>query len=288
MSALSPMRAGRITASRVPAILGLSPYQSRNDVLREMVREAYGADREFVGNVATEYGQRHEPDALHAYERLHGVMTFGGGDFVIHPDHDWLGCTPDGLVGDDGIVECKAPYRASYTHIDERQDYMAQVQFQLACTGRQWCDFVVWYPHETNVSQAMADPDWLPANMPALEAFRADYLAAIASEETAAPFLAPIVTQRDDAEWRNAAEDWRAAKRLADKASDAEAKARERLILLCGDRSSHGAGITLTRSERKGNVNYSRVPALAGIDLEPYRGKPSTVWTIRTDKEQTA
>jgi predicted phage-related endonuclease len=59
-------RVGKITASRVGAILGNSPYKTRDDVMREMVREALGAELEFTGNVATEYGTANEINAMHA------------------------------------------------------------------------------------------------------------------------------------------------------------------------------------------------------------------------------
>src|SRR5690606_12583446 len=108
---LSPDRVGRITGSRVAAILGANPYQSRDDVLREMVRQYHGAEPEFSGNDATRHGERHEPDALALYESENGCMTHGGGELVIHPQHDFLAVTPDGLVGENGMVECKAPYR---------------------------------------------------------------------------------------------------------------------------------------------------------------------------------
>ena len=61
-------RIGKITASKVGAILGLSPFHKRDDVMRSMVREWNGALSEFVGNVATEYGVFNEPMARHDYQ----------------------------------------------------------------------------------------------------------------------------------------------------------------------------------------------------------------------------
>src|SRR3546814_19370154 len=95
---LSPLRVGRITGSRVGAILGLNPYSKPADVLREMVREHFGAEREFTGNAATDYGKEKEPDALAAYEAERGVMTYGGDDCIVHPVYGFLAVPPAGLV----------------------------------------------------------------------------------------------------------------------------------------------------------------------------------------------
>src|SRR5690348_7975827 len=101
-------RIGRITASRVGAILGLSKYRTSADVLRDMVREALGAPSEFTGNEATRYGETHEADALDAYEQRYGTIIKPSG-IVVHPLYDWLAASPDGLVGEHGLVECKCP-----------------------------------------------------------------------------------------------------------------------------------------------------------------------------------
>jgi predicted phage-related endonuclease len=68
MTALSPLRMGRITGSRIGSILGLNRYASRADVLAEMLAQARGQDALFSGNEATAWGNGHEDDALTAYE----------------------------------------------------------------------------------------------------------------------------------------------------------------------------------------------------------------------------
>src|SRR6185312_11909315 len=134
-------RKGKITASKVGAILGLSKYRSRDDVLRQMVREHFDAVPEFISNEATRYGELHEADALDAYEQRYGTIIEPSG-LVVHALYDWLAASPDGLVGEHGLVECKCPYRSKYTTPSD--EYVAQMQLQMACTGRDWCDFVIW------------------------------------------------------------------------------------------------------------------------------------------------
>lgn len=276
---LSELRIGRITGSRVGAILGLNPYSKRQDVLREMVREHFNAPREFVGNDATRYGQDKEPEALAKYEAQRGVMTYGGGECLLHPVHGFLAVTPDGLVDDDGMIECKAPYRGNYTHWNEKPYYEAQMRLQLECAGRQWCDFAVLQRDGTlHVSRLTHDPAWLPSVLPTLQAFMADYAAAIAAPEA---HLAD--KEREDSAWREAAEDYRTACLHLAAAETAQKAARERLLTLAGDCSAKGAGVQVIRSERAGSVAYAKaIKDLApDADLTPYTGKPSIVFTVK-------
>ena len=147
-------RKGRVTASMVGAILGLSPYMTRDDAMRAMVREAIGEEREFKGNVATEYGTHHEEGALVEYrmETQHEVEVVGFVEF-----EDWAGVSPDGLIGDKGGVEVKCPYSLRnedepvFKLIEEQPHYYAQVQFSLWVTGRAWWHFFQWAPKGTTL-----------------------------------------------------------------------------------------------------------------------------------------
>lgn len=281
MSQLDPRRAGRITGSRVAGILGLSPYATRASVMRDMVRQYLGLPDLFTGNVATEHGVAHEPDALAAYERITGQFTYGGGELIIHPEHDFLAVTPDGLVGDDGMVEAKAPYRATYRHHSERLDYCVQMQLQMACAGRKWCDFVVWYSDDdAPISRLDYDPDWLPSVLPELESFMAEYREIIADPSRCEEMAGSI--ERDDPEWSEAARQWLHAKALADDYAELEKKAKAALEALAPGGAS-GAGVQLTRVERAGSIAYAKaIKELApDADLEPYRGKPTTFFTVK-------
>lgn len=279
---LSPLRVGRITGSRVGAILGLNPYSKRDDVLREMVREALGAPREFTGNAATEYGLDREPEALARYEAERGVMTYGGDDCIVHPRHDFLAVTPDGLVGEDGMIECKAPYRGTYTHWQDKPYYAAQMRLQLECAGRKWCDFVVLgRDGALHISRMEHDPAWLPEQLPTLRTFMADYEAALA-----APERHMAERERDDSEWRRAARAYLRAKE-AEAAAKVEAdRCRDVLLALAGDASAKGAGVQVIRSERAGTVAYAKAlkDLAPDADLAPYTGAPSVIFTVKECK----
>jgi predicted phage-related endonuclease len=95
------------------------------------------------------WGTETEPMARAAYEGAVGSLVIETG-FVPHANIEMSGASPDGLVGDDGLVEIKCPMTA--THIETLlgqsvpAKYVTQMQWQMACTGRKWCDFVSFDP----------------------------------------------------------------------------------------------------------------------------------------------
>lgn len=285
---LSPLRKDRITGSRLPAILGLSPYSTRNDVLREMVRQHFDDEPDFQGNIATEWGRDHELEAIAEYELTRQVMLTAAGDqqiTVVHPEVDCLAVTPDGLIEDVGLAEAKCPFRAVYSHIREREDYFEQIQLELECTQRDWADFIVWRQDEPiAVSRVHHDPRWLASRMPEIDKFMAEYLEVLDSEK-AWVYRSPLVDVRTDPEWELAALqylDSLAAQKYAEKQVQL---AKDDLVsLAAAERSSRGFGVLVTRSEPKGSVNYRAVAAkyAPDVDLEEFRSAPGKpVHTVR-------
>lgn len=143
------VRVGKVTASRVADILAKtkSGYStSRDNYMAQLVCERLTNQKaESFTNAAMQHGTETEPLARAAYEALKDVLVDEVG-FVPHPSIKMAGASPDGLVGDDGLIEIKCPNTA--THIDTLLNqsvptkYFTQMQFQMACTGREWCDFV--------------------------------------------------------------------------------------------------------------------------------------------------
>ena len=143
------VRIGKVTASRVADVLAKtkSGYSaSRDNYMAQLVCERLtGQKAEGFTNAAMQHGTETEPLARAAYEALKDVLVDEVG-FVPHPSIQMAGASPDGLVGDDGLIECKCPQ--TNTHIETLltqsvpTKYFTQMQFQMACTGRKWCDFV--------------------------------------------------------------------------------------------------------------------------------------------------
>ena len=265
---LSPLRTGRITGSRIPAILGLSPYDSRADILRQMVRQHHGAEPEFTGNRYTDWGNEHEPVAIRRYEDEHWCDVYSKGDeqqFVIHPEHDYLGVTPDGLVDDDGMVEAKCPLTGTWTRADERPDYVAQILLQLACTGRKWCDLVVYRDDEIHVTRVEHDAAWLPSVNSALLDFMDEYVEVISDPEKSAPHLEPLKDVRTDDEWRAAAVEWAEANLALTAAKDRMEKARQKLIALAPDKTATGCGVQVVHRKASKRTDWQRLAADGGL-----------------------
>lgn len=144
---LSPEREGRLTGSVWAAAMGINPHQSRQALYRQLK----GIDEPFTGNEATEYGNANEPNAVDAYEAHQGVIVQKSGErqaFVIHPEYDWLGCTPDGHT-EQRLVEFKCPYYKMYD--EPPAYYIAQTIGQMACTGFTECDLAAWSPDELKI-----------------------------------------------------------------------------------------------------------------------------------------
>lgn len=147
------LRLGKVTASRVADVVARTKTgygASRANYMAQLIAERLtNTAAETYTNAAMQHGTETEPEARSAYEFYQSVAVKEVA-FVPHPRIDQAGCSPDGLVGDDGLVEIKCPNTA--THLDTLlgqavpAKYEAQIQFQMACTGREWCDFVSYDP----------------------------------------------------------------------------------------------------------------------------------------------
>jgi len=143
------IRIGKVTASRVADVIAKTKTgysATRDNYMAQLICERLtGLKGESFTNAAMQHGTDTEPLARAAYEALKDVLVDEVG-FVPHPTIEMAGASPDGLVGDDGLLEIKCPNTA--THIETLISkvvpgkYNTQMQFQMACTGRQWCDFV--------------------------------------------------------------------------------------------------------------------------------------------------
>ena len=276
-------RAGRITGSRVAAALGVDKYKTRDDLMREMVREHFNAEREFTGNEATAHGNAHEDDAIDLYEQQIGESIKYTGQH-IHPDYGWLAASPDGLVGEDGLIEVKCPFRGTYTTAAEVPHYIEQMQLQMAVTGRKWCDFVIWRDGQIWIDRVDSDPFWLDERLTTLSAFMADFIATIASEELSARHLAPPI--REDATWQALEAEYVDAKAAADEADARLDAAKKALVAAAGEQSQKGRAVQVIRSDRSGSVAYAKAVAdlLPDADLTKYTGKPAVVYTVKECK----
>ena len=138
-------RRGKLTASNLGAALGQVSYVSRATAFRR----ATGQER-FQGNDATQWGNDNEANGITDYQTLTGNLVQATG-LHVHPHQTWLAGSPDGFVGDEGMIEVKCPYyfrKGGRLHRTIPPHYYMQVNALLEITNREWCDYVCWAPEE--------------------------------------------------------------------------------------------------------------------------------------------
>jgi putative phage-type endonuclease len=194
-------RLGKVTASRLADVLAKtkSGYSaSRNNYMTQLVLERItGTRAESYSNAAILHGIEQEPFARAAYEAHTGQMVEEVG-FMPHAEIAMSGASPDGLVGDDGMVEIKCPSSSTalevwLTHsqggnpVDAK--YYAQMQWQMRCADRSWCDYVVFDPRmpakaQLFVTRVYRDNEWLSVTEEEVIKFLAEVDAKVKSLKT--------------------------------------------------------------------------------------------------------
>ena len=170
-------RLGKVTASRVGDVIAKTktgPSASRDNYATQLVLERLtNAKGEFFTNAAMQWGTETEPMARQAYELKRDVFVDEVG-FIDHPTIDMSGASPDGLVDKTGLVEIKCP--ESKTHMEYLMSgkppakYIPQMMWQMACTGREWCDFVSFDPRfPTNLQILVVKVEYDPTYVKMLE-----------------------------------------------------------------------------------------------------------------------
>lgn len=276
-------RVSKVTGSNVGAILGLNPYKTQDDVLRQMVREYHGAESEFQGNQATSWGSFNEAGAQAEYEMETGNKVEETG-FHVHPEYDWLGASPDGLVNGYGVLEIKCPYGQrdknppQFKTAEEQPHYWSQMQIEMACTGTDYCDFYQWAPHGSKLEYVQRDDDWLAWAIPELKAFYDLYLSELDNPD----HLAPKRVEIETLEAERLVQEYEELADAIDRASERKKEVLSRLVEIAKGRDAMVCGHKLTKVERKGSVSYTKVikEHCPDVDLEPYRGKPSASWRL--------
>jgi putative phage-type endonuclease len=165
-------RLGKVTASRVADVIAKTKTgygAGRANYMADLVVERLtGQKASSFTNAAMEWGTEQEPNAKAAYAAKTGILVEDVG-FIDHPTVAMSGASPDGLA-EDGLVEIKCPNTA--THLEyifdgkPPQKYITQMQWQMACAGKPWCDFVSFDPRlperlQLLVVRVLRDDDYI-------------------------------------------------------------------------------------------------------------------------------
>lgn len=179
-------RRNKLTASNLGACLGLVSYTSRQQAYdRAVGRDTFQVPLALdphscmmwklwlrqedlppdptgaQGNDACQWGTDNEPRAIRDYTKRTGNVIVTAG-LLVHPSIPWMAGSPDGLVGDEGMIEVKCPYYKQVPHDTLPLHYYCQINALLECTGRQWCDFVSWTPNSMKIQRINHDPTLFP------------------------------------------------------------------------------------------------------------------------------
>lgn len=257
-------RMTRRMASETPAVTRRSPYQNWEGLRRvkrgENVRQT----------AAMAHGHKHEHDARLFVAAETGLLFVP----AVVEDGDYA-ASLDGLDG-SSIAEIKCPFKGRQSDTWQlaergliRPDYDDQIVHQMAVSGASVCYFTV-YDAETQhgiIIERRADHDlWKK-----LQSQWDEFWEWLQTDEPD-----PATNLRTDEAWMNAAAYYTAAKRQADAYARIAEDFRAELLRLAGDDSAVGAGLKVTRYEKKGSIDYKK--ATAGLDVEQFR-KPSTFET---------
>jgi putative phage-type endonuclease len=283
-------RKGRVTASNIGAILGLDPNRTRADVLRMMVREANGLENEFKGNIATEYGKRHEKDALEILKIMLAKWRFNDGQYYTSEIAGVpCGASPDGFAyyeGKEYLIEIKCPFGLrndtdpTFKDLDEQPHYKAQVMFQMLVSGIKECLFFQWNPYTQKLNHIFQDNKLTDKIIDELPKFWAEYQEALANPE---PYLQDkVVTIDDEATQAKLTQYLSVVSELKD-LEELKKQYLDELVKMTGERDCIIMGKKLSKTTRAGSVSYAKVVAdhLPNLDLTKYTGKPTSYWQVR-------
>ena len=265
-------------ASASPMIMRVSPFGGW-----DQLRKTYRGEG-FTGNRATEHGHKYEAIAREAAAKklnldLAGPTRLILGDYAASLDD----ITKDGKV----ILEIKCPFQGKDSKIWKSvRDYgepsydFWQMQHQLFCAPD--AEIVVLFLYDSATGDSIyTEVDRDPNSIARL---KAEWDKFWTWKDTEEPDNQDGWMHRDDYTWHQVAERYLEAKKAFDGAKDDLDVIKQELIDLSEADKVQGSGISLIKTSRIGSVDYKKVPQLAGVDLDQYRGEPTDVWTVTTKK----
>jgi len=260
-------RQGHRNASETAAVLGLSPYQTPYQL---WLLRTGRATQEVTAPMR--HGTAMEPRAREAYEALTGNVM----QPLVLVDGEYS-ASLDGMVFDGSLIlEAKCPYQRRESKLWQEascgqlvEHYQIQVQHQLMVSGSELAHVWVFDGQEGILLEVRPQPDRWSVIRNGWDEFMK-----LVREDRPPALTEGDKRVRDDAGWQQAAEEYIRMKRAAEAAEKFAEAAKVKLIGLASHCSETGCGVTVTRFWKAGNVDYKKVPALAGLSLELYRGAP--------------
>ena len=142
------LRRGKFSASTFKNLfMGKTTQGYQDEIMRVVFERLTGESPESFSNDYMKRGNELEPHAKARYIMDTFNKVEDSGFFELN---EWVGCSPDGLIGEDGLIEIKCPkYTTMINYLLKKElpsEYKWQVHGQMWITGRKWCDFVGYHP----------------------------------------------------------------------------------------------------------------------------------------------
>lgn len=268
-------RRTRVTASEAAGLLGFSKYTSAAGARRAWIAKYRGAVKDF-DNAHMARGRRLEPLIMEEIERLDGCLLMQDGG---RPHDDWLWASADAWA--DGTAhgyEIKAP--ASLFEAEDREDYLLQMYIQAIVYRWDTVELVqgVEFGDGLELKRNPYTTDQLSRRFPDV----LTKLHALHTEMVAEAQQEPEDTSINTEAWNEAEAAYVVAKESSDQAKAVLDEAKERLMVACEGKPARGSMLQVIEQTRQGTVDTKKLAKDAGLDLDAYRGEPTTFLTIRS------
>lgn len=265
----------RINTTLIPAILGVSPYQSREDAVRQLVRAHHGAASEFQSNAASEYTLRNTGTAIATLELEHGQDIH---ESVPIEYEDWARSSAqyETVTGEPIIL--RIPMRGGIKPLVQIPHVYARAQFEMVVRGKDKALVYQWTPEGGHLDVVPVDKEWQAVAMPDIRQFHAFAMSERDNPEHVAPARVEINTQ----EACLLVAEYDEMKEARDRADERMKEIMSRLTDITGGKNGLIDGRKLTKVEKAGAISYAKaVTVLAPkADLEQWRGSPSVSWRL--------
>lgn len=263
------LRKLKITATDAAVIMGVSPWKTKAQLYKEKLSD----EVEDYKSPAMQRGLELEPHARELFAVKTGIETFPA--VVVK---DIFMASLDGLsLSHKEMVEIKCPGKKDHSIAQEGripEHYYPQLQHQMYVTGLHQCYYFSFDGTDGVILIVKRDDSYIEQMVQKELEFYESVLTRTPPKEK------ENFIQRDDQEWYEVSSKWKIITSTIKDLERQEEEVRKRLIELCGESSCLGYGVSVTRIQRKGSVDYSRIPELKGVDLSQYKKEDSFFWKI--------
>lgn len=275
-------RRAHLGASDSPVLMGVSPWKTILELYNEKINCNSPSNSD---NYATRRGLELELLALAKFEQETGFLMTPR--VLVHKTIPYLSASLDGLeIENKCAVEIKCPGKTDHALALKDivpEKYFPQLQHQMEVAGFTEMYYMSYVSDDDfTIFKVQKDEDYTKKLLEVEAAFW-DKVTNRTPPESSDKDILDIDTE----EWKIAVENYKDYKKGMEYLQQELDERKNRLIYLANNRSAKGSGIKLTKSIRKGNVDYSKVVELIGVDLEPYRKPSYETWMVTIkDKDE--